>query len=67
MKIQGVSGCVFVSGAKQFINNKKIELASAKLLNTPKGYYIAISTFTFKDDLPKEDFNRKTIAIDFGC
>ena len=67
MKIQGVSGYVFVSGANQFISNDKIELASAKLLNTPKGYYIAISTFTFKDDLPKEDFNRKTIAIDFGC
>ena len=67
MKIQGVSGCIMVSGTKQFINNKKIELASAKLLNTPKGYYIAISTFIFKEDLPKIPFNKKTIAIDFGC
>lgn len=67
MKIQGVSGYVMVSGAKQFINDKRIELASAKLLNTPKGYYIAISTFTFKEDLPKIPFNGKTIAIDFGC
>lgn len=67
MKIQGVSGFIFVSGAKQFINNDKIEIASAKLLNTPKGYYIAISTFTFIEDLPKIPFNGKTIAIDFGC
>ena len=67
MKIQGVSGFIFVSGAKQFINDKRIELASAKLLNTPKGYYIAISTFIFKEDLPKTQFNKKTIAIDFGC
>lgn len=56
-----------VSGAKQFINDNKIELASAKLLNTPKGYYIAISTFTFKEDLPKAKTNGKSIAIDFGC
>ena len=67
MKIQGVSGTVMVSGAKQFINDKRIELASAKLLNTPRGYYIAISTFTFKEDLPKIPFNGKNIAIDFGC
>lgn len=67
MKIQGVSGTIMVSGAKQFINDKRIELASAKLLNTPRGYYIAISTFTFKEDLPKIPFNGKNIAIDFGC
>lgn len=67
MKIQGVSGYVMVSGAKQFIDDQKIELASAKLLNTPKGYYIAISTFTFKEDLPKTISNKKNIAIDFGC
>ena len=67
MKIQGVKGFVFVSGAKQFINDSKIEIASAKLLNTPKGYYIAISTFTFKEDLPRKQFNGKTVAIDFGC
>jgi len=67
MKIQGVSGTVMVSGAKQFIDDNRIELASAKLLNTPRGYYIAISTFTFKEDLPKIPFNGKNIAIDFGC
>ena len=67
MKIQGVKGFVYVSGAKQFINDPKIEIASAKLLNTPRGYYVAISTFTFIEDLPKIPFNGKSVAIDFGC
>ena len=58
---------MYVSGAKQFINDQKIEIASAKLLNTPKGYYIAISTFTFIEDLQKIPFNGKTVAVDFGC
>ena len=67
MKIQRVSGLVYVNGAKQFYNNPDIEIASAKLLNTPKGYYLAISTFTSKDKLPKNNFNGKTIALDLGC
>ena len=67
MKVQGIKGFVHVSGAKQFINDPNIEIASAKLLNTPKGYYIAISTFTFKEDLQKTHFNGKVVAIDFGC
>lgn len=66
-KIQGVKGTVAISGANQFLNDKRIEVASAKLLNTPKGYYIAVSTFTYIEDLPRKQFNGKTIAIDFGC
>lgn len=56
-----------VSGAKQFYGNDDIEIASAKILNTPKGYYIAISTFTFFDKLPIKKFNGKNIALDLGC
>ena len=67
LKIQRVSGLVYVNGAKQFYNNPDIEIASAKLLNTPKGYYLAITTFTSKDKLPKNNFNGKTIALDLGC
>lgn len=67
LKLQGVSGLVTVSGAKQFYGNKDIEIASAKILNTPKGYYIAISTFTFYEKLPIKRFNGKNIALDFGC
>lgn len=67
LKLQGVKGHVYVTGADQFFGDPRIELASAKLLNTPKGYYIAISTFIFKHDLPRKPFNGKTVAIDFGC
>lgn len=67
VKLQGISGHVTVSGAKQFYNNENIEIASAKILNTPKGYYIAISTFTFFDRLPIKKFNGKNIALDLGC
>lgn len=58
---------IAISGAKQFLDDKRIEVASAKLLNTPKGYYIAVSTFTYIEDLPRKRFNGRTIAIDFGC
>lgn len=67
MKIQGVSGYITISGAKQFFGNDDIELASAKILNTPKGYYIAISTFTYFDKLPIKKFNHKNIGLDIGC
>ena len=67
MKIQGVSGYITISGAKQFFGNDDIELASAKILNTPKGYYIAISTFTYFDKLPLKKFNHKNIGLDMGC
>ena len=67
LKIQRVSGLVYVNGAKQFYNNPDIEIASAKLLNTPKGYYLAITTFIDKDCLSKTNFNGKTIALDLGC
>jgi len=67
MKIQGVSGLVRVCGAKQFFEDDNIEIASAKLLNTAKGYYIAISTFTSKEKLEKKPSNGKSIALDLGC
>ena len=67
MKIQGVSGLISISGAKQFLDNKDIEIASAKILNTPKGYYIAISTFIEKYKLEKPKSNGKSIGLDLGC
>lgn len=67
MKIQNIHGLVRVNGLKQFINDNKIEFANAKILNTPKGYYISITTYKYKEDLPKITKNGKTIGIDFGC
>ena len=67
LKLQGVSGHVYVSGAKHFFGNPDVEIASAKILNTPKGYYLAISTFVFNDKLPVKPFNEKNIGLDLGC
>ena len=65
MKIQGVSKKVHVNGLSQFIDEKEIEFANAKVLNQADGYFVAITTYT-----PKKNFkiktNEKSIGIDFG-
>ena len=64
LRIQGISGFVYVRGGNQFWKIHGIELANAKLLNTPSGYYISITTYQPKQ---QKTFNDKTIAFDFGC
>ena len=67
MKLQGVSGLVSINGAKQFLDDKNVEIASARLLNTPKGYYVAITTFISDTKVPEIKTNGKSIALDLGC
>ena len=67
MKIQGVSKIVKVSGIQQLKNIKNIEFANAKLLNTPSGYYVALTCYINKNDIKSIPTNGKTIGIDFGC
>ena len=66
VKLQGVSKDIRVNGLEQFINEDGIEIANLKLLNTPRGYYMAITTFI---DKCKLSFNKteEEIGIDFGC
>jgi len=66
MKIQGVPGRVLVNGLDQFINDKDIEFANAKILNTPNGYYIAITTYKNKEKIKKKELLDEKIGIDFG-
>ena len=66
MKIQGVPGKIIVNGLDQFKDIDNIEFANAKILNTPKGYYIAITTYRFKDDIEKKNYIDKEIGIDMG-
>lgn len=65
MKIQGVSKKVHVNGLDQFINEEGLEFANAKVLNQADGYFVAITTYT-----PKENFKRitngKSMGVDFG-
>lgn len=65
IQIQNIKGAIRVNGLKQFIDIPNIEYANAKILNTPNGYYVAITTY-----IPKSKKNTKindTIGIDFGC
>ena len=66
MKIQNISGKVKVNGLDQFINIPNIEFANAKILNTPSGYYVAITTYRYNDDLALKSYLGSEIGIDMG-
>ena len=66
IKIQGVSGKLVVNGLDQFINIPDIEIANAKILNKPDGYYIAITTYQYTDKLPIKQYIGNEIGIDLG-
>lgn len=66
IKIQNVPGRVIVNGLEQFIDTPNIEIANAKLLNTPSGYYIAITTYTPKEDIKPREYIDKEIGVDMG-
>lgn len=67
VKLQGVSKDIRVNGLEQFINEDGIEIANLKLLNTPRGYYMAITTFIDKCKLSFNKTEEEEIGIDFGC
>ena len=66
IKIQGISGKIIVNGLDQFINILDIEIANAKILNKPDGYYIAITTYQYTDKLPIKQYIGEEIGIDLG-
>ena len=66
MKMQNIKGSFKVNGTKQFKNIKGLEFANAKILNTPKGYYIAITTYIDRNKIQNINYNDKRIGIDFG-
>ena len=66
MKIQGISKKIIVNGLDQFIDIPDIEIANAKILNKPDGYYIAITTYQNISDLHEKEYIGEEIGIDFG-
>lgn len=68
LKIQGVSGTLRVNGLKQ-LENPDLELANAKLLNTPRGYFLAVTTFIDKTKHKDKHTNLipESLGIDMGC
>ena len=65
MVIQGISKKVPVNGLGQI--PKSCDIANAKLLNTPTGYYVALTTYVSRDDVKKVERTKPIVGIDFGC
>lgn len=66
IRIQRINGKIRVNGLEQFINDPDIEIANAKLLNTPNGYYIAITCFKSKDKVNRKEYIDDEIGVDMG-
>ena len=67
VSIQGIKGDFRVHGLEQFADNPYAEIANAKLLKKPDGYYIYWTVYIFKNKLPVLEKNEQVIGIDFGC
>lgn len=65
--IQGIKGDIRVHGLNQFADNPNAEIANAKLLKKPDGYYIHWTVYIAKNKLPVIQRNDEVIGIDFGC
>ena len=65
--VTGITGNFRVHGLEQFADNPNAEIANAKLLKKPDGYYIHWTVYIFKDKLPVIQKNNEVIGIDFGC
>ena len=62
--LQGFKERLRIKGANQFWNIPDIELANAKLLNLPDGYYLAITTYQNRGG--EEQKYKPEIGIDMG-
>lgn len=67
IKVPGIKKLIYVNGLEQLNSYSKYEVANALLLNKPDGYYISITIFINKEDIPKKETNGKIIGLDFGC
>ena len=65
--ITGISGNLRVHGLEQFVDNPNAEIANAKLLKKPDGYYIHWTIYIDKNKLPVIQRSDEVIGIDFGC
>jgi len=67
MRVQNVHGRITVNGLDQFISIPGIECANAKILNTPTGYYIAVTTYIDNNSTYHKTKKNDRIGVDFGC
>ena len=65
--IVGIKGDFRVHGLEQFADNPNAEIANAKLLKKPDGYYIHWTVYIANNKLPIIQRSDEVIGIDFGC
>ena len=65
--IVGIKGDFRVHGLERFSDNPNAEIANAKLLKKPDGYYIHWTVYIAKNKLPIIKHNDEMLGIDFGC
>ena len=65
--VTGIYGNFLAHGLEQFAYNPNADIANAKLIKKPDGYYIHWTVYIFKDKLPVIQRNDEVIGIDFGC
>ena len=65
--VTGISGNFRVHGLDQFVDNPDAEIANAKLLKKPDGYYIHWTVYIARNKLPVIQRSDEVIGIDFGC
>lgn len=65
--ITGISGNFRVHGLEQFADNPNAEIANAKLIRKPDGYYIHWTVYIARNKLPVIQRSEEVIGIDFGC
>ena len=65
--IVGIKGDFRVHGLEQFADNPNAEIANAKLLKKPDGYYIHWTVYIARNKLPVIQRSEEVIGIDFGC
>lgn len=67
IKIQGIKKPIKVNGLKQLKKFHEYELANARLIHKPSGYYISITVYTSIDTKPKVEKSKGLLGIDMGC
>ena len=65
--ITGITGNFRVHGLEQFADNPNTDIANAKLIKKPDGYYIHWTVYIDKNKLPVIHKNDEVMGIDFGC
>ena len=65
--IVGIKGDFRVHGLEQFADNPNAEIANAKLIKKPDGYYIHWTVYIARNKLTVIHRNDEVVGIDFGC